>query len=738
MNSFGQAESEFIGSKSCQGCHEEAFNYWQNSHHDLAMQPASENTVLGDFNGVEFDYHGSITRFSNDDSGFWVTTQGPDGILEKFPVEYVFGVYPLQQYLIPLAGGRLQALTIAWDARPQSEGGQRWYHLYPDEFISHSDPLHWTGPYHNWNARCAECHSTNVRKNYNVETDSYDTSYSEIDVGCEACHSAGRAHIEAVEQGRVGEVEHGGFEVSLKGNMFWERLPGASVASSSKKASPMQVENCGRCHSRRRTLGDYRYGHSLLDTHSLAMLSPPLYHPDGQIRDEVYVYGSFIQSKMYDAGVVCTNCHEPHSNQLKVEGNALCGQCHNAGQFDTPDHHRHSNSSEGAQCVNCHMPEQVYMGVDKRRDHSMRIPRPDISIQIGSPNACIQCHTSQSNEWAVDALLHWGMETRDGKVHIGVIFDNARKGDPTALSKIHDLALDPNNNAIWRGTAAELLGQYRAVKTGSAANELLQSANPLLRASAVRSTENLPLVQRFRILQPHLNETNDSVIMEIARVLSEIPLAQIPPADASVLTSIFNRYLNIQSDHLDLPSVQVQLGNFYSKRGYPERAESAYRAAIRINPQVTGAYINLADLKRSEGDDVAAGKILFNAVKRFPTDADILHALGLLEIRRKNYDAALEFLKSASAYASDNIQYRYIYAVALHDLGQAERSIKELEAALNLSAYSSNILLALVAYSLELEQYPQAKTYSERLVSLDPLNNRYLQLYQDISAMSDN
>ena len=726
-----------MGSKSCQGCHEQAFNDWRNSHHDLAMQPASEDTVLGDFNGVEFDYHGSITRFSKDDSGFWVTTQGSDGILEKFPVEYVFGVYPLQQYLIPLDGGRLQALTIAWDSRPQTEGGQRWYHLYPDEFISHSDPLHWTGPYHNWNARCAECHSTHVRKNYNLETDSYDTSYSEIDVGCEACHSPGRAHIEAVEQGRLGEVEHGGFEVSLKGNMFWERSPGASVASSSKKASPMQIENCGRCHSRRRTLGDYHYGHSLLDTHSLEMLSPPLYHPDGQILDEVYVYGSFIQSKMYDTGVVCTNCHEPHSNQLKAEGNALCGQCHDADRFDTPDHHRHLSPSEGAQCVNCHMPEQVYMGVDKRRDHSMRIPRPDISIQIGSPNACIQCHTSQSNEWAVNALSQWGVDNTDTEAHIGVIFDNARKGDPTALSKIHDLALDPNNNAIWRGSAAEMLGQHRTKDAAPVAKKLLNSSNPLLRASAARLVENLPLVQRFQILRPHLNETNDSVIMEIARVLSEVPLAQIPPSDASALTSIFKRYLNIQSDHLDLPSVQIQLGNFYSKRGYPGRAESAYRAAIRINPQVTGAYINLADLKRSEGDDVAAGKILLDAVRRFPTDADILHALGLLEVRRKNYDSALEFLKSASEYGSNNSQYRYIYAVALHDLGQPDQSIKELQAALAISAYSSNILFALTTYSLELERYREAKKYSERLVSLDPLNNRYLQLYQDVSAMSD-
>ena len=186
----------YTGSEACGDCHQQAYDDWRGSHHDLAMQLPSPDTVLGNFDNASFTHDGVTTRFYREGDRYMVRTDGEDGKLKDFPVEYVFGVDPLQQYLLPLSRGRLQALTVAWDSRSPEEGGQRWFHLYPEEEIDHSDPLHWTGPYHNWNTRCAECHSTDLRKNYDAGSRSFSTTFEEVNVGCEACHGPGEKHIE--------------------------------------------------------------------------------------------------------------------------------------------------------------------------------------------------------------------------------------------------------------------------------------------------------------------------------------------------------------------------------------------------------------------------------------------------------------------------------------------------------------------------------------------------------------
>ena len=368
--------ADYVGNGACANCHSQATADWTDSHHDLAMQEATPNTILGDFDNAQFHYHGLTTTFSRRGDDYFITTDNATGALETFPVKYVFGVEPLQQYLLPLPGGRLQALAIAWDTRPVQAGGQRWYHLYEEEPVRAGNPLHWTGGYFNWNTSCAECHSTDVKKRYNAETDQFDTHYEQIDVGCEACHGPGSTHQQLAQQGAL-SAEQTGFEMSLSARGVWQWPEGAHIARRTETLdNTVQIDTCGRCHARRSTLGDYHPGRPLLDTHRLALIDTPLYWPDGQIRDEVYVYGSFIQSKMHQAGVVCTNCHNPHSNELIAKGNAVCGQCHTAAQYDTPSHHRHPAQSAGTACVACHMPSQIYMGVDLSLIHISEPTRP--------------------------------------------------------------------------------------------------------------------------------------------------------------------------------------------------------------------------------------------------------------------------------------------------------------------------------------------------------------------------
>jgi len=409
--------AEFAGSTACNQCHQEEADLWRVSHHAQAMDHATAATVLGDFSDVEFQQFDTTSTFFQRDGGFYVRTDNADGELQDFPIAYTFGVEPLQQYLIEFPGGRLQTLPIAWDSRASEEGGQRWFHIYPDEPITSEDVLHWTGREQNWNYMCAECHSTELVKNYELSSDSFDTTWFEINVGCEACHGPASNHIAQAESGAFSSSH--GLLASLDdaGRAVWEMNAetGIAVRSEIRMRTPVQPESCGRCHSRRSVVTtEYEFGKPLLDTHTLSLLDDILYFPDGQIRGEVYVYGSFLQSRMYQAGVSCTDCHEPHSGRLRTGSNPndICATCHLPTRFADSDHHKHQVESVG--CVDCHMPSRDYMVVDGRRDHSFRIPRPDLTVATDSPNACNGCHTDETADWAAAAAENWfGQQSQD-------------------------------------------------------------------------------------------------------------------------------------------------------------------------------------------------------------------------------------------------------------------------------------------------------------------------------------
>jgi hypothetical protein len=405
----GAPEPQFVGRAACAACHAREDSLWKGSHHDLAMQPATAATVLGDFNGTSFTHFGVTSTFTKRDGKFFVRTDGPDGTLTDYEITYTFGVFPLQQYLIAFPGGRYQALNVVWDTRPASEGGRRWFHLYPNEAVPHDDVLHWTGAYQNWNFMCAECHSTNVVKGYDAATGGYHTTFSEVNVSCEACHGPGSAHVAWAKS--AGTAAKGGADDGLIVALR-DLVPAAWIVDtatglphrSTPRTSRAEVEMCGRCHARRSVLAEhYAPGRPLTDTHRPSLLTEQEYFSDGQIRDEVYEYASFRESRMFHQGVTCTDCHDPHRSTIAPPVDDVCARCHTPSRFATETHTHHKTGSPGASCVNCHMPTRDYMVVHARHDHSIRIPRPDVSVALGTPNACTGCHVKESDQWAAAA-----------------------------------------------------------------------------------------------------------------------------------------------------------------------------------------------------------------------------------------------------------------------------------------------------------------------------------------------
>ena len=715
----------FVGEQACAQCHANEARLWHGSDHDRAMQHANKDTVLGDFGGKHLDYFGIQSSFFKDGDKFMVRTDGPDGKLHDYEVKYTFGVTPLQQYLVELDKGRLQALQLAWDTRPADQGGQRWFHLYPDQKIDHTDELHWTKLAQNWNHMCAECHSTNLKKNFDLTADSYHTTWSEINVSCEACHGAGSNHVAwANKQPGWKKLQNEGLEVRFdeRHGVSWQFEQGKPIATrSSKRETAKEIETCARCHSRRSTLSeDYHPGKPLMDTHLPALLTDQLYFPDGQVKAEVYVYGSFLQSKMYHKGVTCSDCHDPHSLQLRAPDNQVCLQCHQASHYDTEGHHFHSPGSTGARCAACHMPARTFMVVDERYDHSFRVPRPDLSSRIGSPNTCVQCHSGKSAQWANDKLKSWYGSNWPPGWHYGEALYAGRSGEPGARRQLAALATTGKYPSIVRATAASMLAQAGSSPAPDLIKPLLGDPSPMVREAALGLVDAVAPDQRWSLAGSLLDDPVYAVRIEAARVLAALDRQSLTPPQQSLLDRGVAEYIAAQQTNAEQPHSHVNLGLLYTRlRRFPE-AESAYRQALRLDPTYIPAYINLADLYRSQGNEQQALASLQQAQKIDANNAAVAHALGLHFVRAGKLDRALQLLKRATRLAPQDVRYAYVYAVALHDSGRAKPALAELKRAHRLQANDIDVLVALVSYSVSAGDMPAARRYAQVIAEIEP------------------
>jgi predicted CXXCH cytochrome family protein len=707
------AAPAFADEARCAGCHPAEHAAWSGSHHDLAMQAPSESSVAGDFDAAEFDGAGVRARFLRRDGAFLVHTAGEDGVPADFPVRYVFGVDPLQQVLLPLSRGRLQAFSVAWDAREASRGGQRWYALYPDAPPPAGDALHWTGSRQRWNWQCAECHATDLRARYDAAGDRYDTTFARDDVGCQACHGPRADHVAWAGSGSRG--------------------PGAARAATAAG----EVETCAPCHSRRhRVSAEDVHGDPFLDHFAPETLREGLYHADGQILEEVYEYGSFVQSRMHAAGVRCSDCHDPHSGDLAAEGDAVCLRCHSdapdprfatlaAKRYDTPDHHHHEAGSEGARCVACHMPARVYMGVDARHDHSLRVPRPDVSVEIGTPNACSGCHQDRGDAWAAAQLTRWFPDSARRAPHYGQVLAAARRGDRDAGPRLAALARDPDQPAIVRATAVELAPRFPPDGI-DAAVVATADASPLVRAYAARALAGVPAPDRVIAGAPLLSDPVRAVRSEAAIALSSLPEAMLPETSRAAFRDALAEHVATQLAQRDTPEANLNLALVAERQADAARAESFYRAAIALDAAFTPAYANLAQLVARAGRSADAERLLRDGIARVPDAGDLHYGLGLVLAEAGRMDAAEAALARASALLPEHARSAYNHALALQHQGRADEALRGFERARALDPEDAGIAYALAVLHAQQGRPDAARPYAEAALRLGDARARAL------------
>lgn len=741
------AVAEYVGGSNCVECHQAESELWHDSHHDLAMDRATPATVLGDFNDATLDHHGITSRMYQDGERFLVSTEGPDGNISEFEVKYVFGVEPLQQYMVEFdrtAGmpdselARVQVLRLSWNTKQK-----KWFYLAPpdvDEKLAPDDPLHWTGSAQNWNHMCADCHSTNLKKNFDVATASYHTTFSDMDVSCEACHGPGSLHV----------------KLASAKSLFWDRKRNYGLSQLKTASSQPQLHACAPCHSRRSVIAEeYHGGDNYYNHYANELLTPETYYCDGQALDEVYVFGSFLQSKMYREGVRCTDCHNPHTTKVKFTDNRLCTSCHahDPAKYDTPAHHRHNVGSKGSLCIECHMPESPFMDVDLRRDHSMQIPRPDLSVELGTPNACTGCHLedrtlaphttlpeekqddlrfyanwmraardgdseveleiNRVNAWAAKTVLEWygprssGTDNAKQRVDFAKTLHSGWQAAPDAGISLANLARNRRAAPIVRASALNQLGRYRPKLRLDVSLKQLKDSDPQVRAAAVRNLADLPRGDLIRYCAPLLDDSVRSVQIEAALTLADLSQGAFTPLQRNKFQAALESYRQAMLRNSDQASAHMALGILAERQQDIPAAVQAYETAIRVQPSVTGPRGNLA--------------AIFERQRRVP-EALKLRSEELVLLGR---DARL-----APEVAS--VQYRFgLSAYLAGNLGDAEVALSK---AAELEPNTADFSLALALLYQKLERYSDALPYAQRVVKLQPANTGYRNVLQEIEA----
>ncbi len=721
------SSTALLDAQSCQECHAQQFSEWLGSHHEQAMQPANAETVLGNFQNATFSDGAATSRFFQQDGQFVVNTIGEDGKYADFTVRYTFGITPLQQYLLEMPQGRLQAYTVAWDTQKL-----RWFSLYPGETFAPGDRLHWTSRQFTANSSCIDCHVTGLELGYDPASNHYRSTWDAPHVSCQACHLA-------TEQHRI-----------------WAQTPDRAEAPESSRGleielasfSPQeQVDLCARCHARHYPISPQDgYDAPFLDEFMPELLHAGFYHADGQMLDEVFNYGPYLQSKMYNAGLSCTTCHNPHTLQLQLPGNQLCASCHQlnapvdtyptltAKVYDAPAHHFHKVGSAGAECVACHMPATTYMVVDPRHDHRFPIPRPDLTLQWGTPNACAQCHSdvgqsaAEVAEWSAQAMDGWyGPQWRQRPSPAGLM-TLARRGEATAAVPLLTLIGDPAQPAILRATAAELAPAYGAGALTQLA-PYVADASPLVRIGVTRALAELPEENKLPLLAPLLADPVRGVRIEAARALAATQRSLLTPAQQSALEAALEEYKVAQTVLADHPEGHLNLGNLYAQLGDTAQAEAAYQMALARGQNFPPAYIALATFYYQQGRISEAEQTLRGALLRLPRQGDLHYSLGLFLVQQQRPEEAAVSLSKAAELLPTQPRLHYNYGLLLQQLGRSAEAEEALLRAYRLEPDSLDTLFALATFYRNQRQWQTGLPYAEQLVQLRPEVPQYQELF---------
>lgn len=703
----------YVGDQSCKKCHANEFHEWEQSHHYMSMLPPNDSTVKGDFNNVTFTADGVTSRFFKKGTKFFINTEGDDGKNHDFEVKYIFGFTPLQQYLVQFPGGRMQVPRLSWDVKKK-----KWFNQYAGQKIPSHDWLHWTGNAQNWNTMCATCHSTNLKKNYDVKTDTYKTSYSVINVSCESCHGAGKKHIDFIN----GDDYKSG-----------ERVAGSFLKLAKNSGQKEELNTCAPCHARMSELSSSHLdSKEIMDNYIPQIPDTEFYHADGQVDDEDYIYTSFLQSRMFHKGVTCSTCHNPHSVKLKRMGNQTCTLCHVPTQYDTPKHTFHTKRGAATECKNCHMPGKVYMGNDLRHDHSFRVPRPDLSVKYGTPNACSNCHKDKSEKVLAAAIVKWYGPKR--KYHFADDLVPGSRLDANSEKHLTNLIDNKFVPKIIKATATFYLG---SISTPSSLNTILArlaSKEAQIRYRALRSLESFPADGWREAVGPLLSDKVRAVRIAAADLYVGIPMEQIPASYSKAFSSAKAELEKSLLYQTDFSTGNVMLADYYLKLQDYANAEKFYLRGLKKDANMNYALLNLSVVYNMQGKNQQALQALQNSVKNDPKNERVYYNMALLHNEMNNIPAAEKSFAKAVELKSMNPKVYYNYGLLLNQGKMFAAAESVLLKGITLNPSNSELYYALTFVYIQTNNRSKAQQAALKLKQLDPDNPNYQQVFASLGV----
>jgi tetratricopeptide (TPR) repeat protein len=702
--------NDFVGVEACKSCHNTQYSDWTQSHHFMAMQPANDATVLGDFNNRTFTGDGVTSKFFKKNGKFFINTQGDDGNNHDYEVKFTFGFAPLQQYLVEFSRGRMQVPRVSWDTKQK-----KWYHQYAGQKIPSHDWLHWTGTAQNWNTMCASCHSTNLEKNYNTDADSYNTTYDVINVSCESCHGPAKLHLDYINSAAY-----------KKG----EKTPGSFLQLNKSSGQLAQINTCAPCHALKSDISSAMVkSGEIMDNYIPEIPSTEHYQADGQIDEESYNYTSFLQSKMFHRNVTCSNCHNPHSGKVLFSTNALCTQCH-AKTYDNPSHTFHAAGITASECKSCHMPGKVYMETDLRHDHSFRVPRPDLTVKYGTTNACNNCHTNKPAQWAADAVTKWYGPTR--KYHFAedlIEGSKLNEGSEKHLVKLLGDTAVPN---IVKATAANYLANIPTENSLQALTKALSHNDAQVRYRALRSLANFPPTAWINNVAPLLADKVRAVRIAAADLFITIPAQQLPPQYSPAFSSARNELQNYLAYQTDFSVGNVMLADHYLRLQDYNNAEKFYLRGLKKDSLMNYARLNLSTVYNSQGKNDKAFQVLEIAVKIDPKNDRTWYNMALLLNEMKDNRGAERAFAKAVELKTTNPRVYYNYGLLLKASGNTREAEKILQKGIEIDPSSGDLYFALSFLYLDLKDMAKARQVAMKLKQIDAANPSYSELFKHL------
>jgi tetratricopeptide (TPR) repeat protein len=708
--SLQTGHNAFVGDQSCKRCHAKEYNEWRQSHHFMAMQPANDSTVEGNFNNATFTADGVSSRFFKNQGKFYINTQGDDGRNHDYEVKFTFGFTPLQQYLVEFPGGRMQVPRVSWDAKQK-----KWFHQYAGQKIPSHDWLHWTGNGQNWNTMCASCHSTNLQKNYDIDADTYNTTYSVINVSCETCHGPGKMHNDFLNSA---DYKNG------------KRIPRSYLQLDSNAGQLAQVNTCMPCHARKADISaSPSPSEEIMDNYIPEVPTTEHYFADGQVKDEDYIYTSFLQSKMFRQGVKCSNCHNPHSGKILFAANQLCLQCH-AKSYDSPSHTFHPVGIAASDCKSCHMPDRIYMGNNTRYDHIFRAPRPDLSVKYGTPNACTSCHKDKTNQWAADAVVKWYGPVR--KYHFAEDLIPGSKLDQNSEVHLIKLLGDTSVPDIIKATAANYLGSIRTQNSLQAILKCLRDNNAQTRYRALRSLANFPAGSWTAVVGPLLSDKARAVRIAAADLYITLPAHEIPEQFGPAFSAARTELQSYTMYQADFAVGNLMIADFYLRQQDYHNAERFYLRGLKKDSMMNYARLNLSTVYNLEGKNEQALEVLQTAARIDPKNDRIYYNMALLYNEMNDKPGAEKSFAKAVELKTNNPRVYFNYGLLLNENKKFKESETVLQKGIAIDPSNPDLYYALTFVYLQSNDIVRARQAGIKLKQLDPDNPDYQRLFKNL------